>query len=170
MRRRTTICLLAMVAGAGIFLSPEIFARPVGGFAPRSSPAVHAFRPATPRAPFLHGSGFNRHAFRAPFLRHRHFGRGFPGFWGAWPWYDPYNYGYGSYDGYTGDTGSLGYGAPYAPPPSPYTGGPYPPAIAYPDASKKPIYVVPYRPGCDTETETLPWRNGSKHSVRIVRC
>jgi hypothetical protein len=119
---------------------------------------------AVPQAAFPQGSGVRRNAFGRPFFRHRrHFGSGFPGYWGAWP----YDYGYG--DGYTGDNAALGYGEPYAPAPSPYSGGPYPPATSTP-VSKQVIYVVPYRPGCETQTETLPWRNGSEHSIRIVRC
>lgn len=167
MRRSIGVGLVAVLAGASVLLSSDVGARPAGSSAAHSVPAAGAVRPAG----LLRGSWTPRNAGHFFPRRHtfRQFGNNLgSGFWGGSPWYD-YNYGSGCYDCYSGYNGSPGYGTPYAAPPSPYSGGPYPPATSMPDP-KQVIYVVPYRPGCETKTETLPWRNGSEHSVRIVRC
>ena len=31
-------------------------------------------------------------------------------------------------------------------------------------------YVLPYRPGCDSQTQTLPGKDGEERSITIVRC
>ena len=171
--RSIGIGLVTVLAGASVLLSSDVGARPAGSSAVHSVPAASPVRPTG----FLRGSWTPRNAghffHRRHFFRDRGFGNNL-GFWGGSPWYDN-NYGSGCYDCYSGYSGSPGYGTPYATPspytspPSAYSGGPYPPAISTPDP-KQVIYVLPYRPGCETKTETLPWRNGSEHSVRIVRC
>jgi hypothetical protein len=166
--KRIATGLLIMLAAGCVFLDEEASARPLGGFGGHAVAAPRAFRAAVPRVAFPRGFGARRNAFRAPFFRHRHFGSGWSGFWGAGSWYDPY-YGSGDYNGYTGDNGSLGYGAPYDLPPPTYPGSSYPVATSTPVA-KQVIYVVPYRPGCDTQTETVRGRNGIERSVRVVRC
>jgi hypothetical protein len=152
-------------------LAHETVARSGGGMAaspPASAPP--ASRPATirpffhpGRAPFINQAGVRSHAFRTPFLRHRRFGSGWPLGW-AGGWYDPNG---GSwYDPYY-DTTGRGQIAPYQPPPPPY------PVAGYPAAApivQRVIYVVPYRPGCDSQTQNLPWKDGHEHSVTIVRC
>jgi hypothetical protein len=168
MKRRIAVRLLILLAGGGAFLDEAALARPAGGFASHAVAASRAFRAAVPRATFPRGFGARRDAFRAPFFRHRRLGHGWPGYGSAGGWYDPY-YGSGGYNGYTGDNGSLGYGAPYDLPAPTYPESSYPTATNTPVA-KQVIYVLPYRPGCDTQTETVPGRNGIEHAVRIVRC
>jgi hypothetical protein len=42
---------------------------------------------------------------------------------------------------------------------------------AAPETNPVSVYpVVFYRPGCNSQTVTVPWKNGKEHSVNIVRC
>jgi hypothetical protein len=154
---------------SAILLAHESVARSGGGMIatpPASAPAVS--RPAATRpfihpgrAPFINQAVGRSHAFRTPFLRHRRSGFGWQGGWFGGSWYDPYY-----------DTTGRGQIAPYEPPPPPYPVAGYP-ATGYPAAApivQRVIYVVPYRPGCDSQTQNLPWRDGREHSVTIVRC
>jgi hypothetical protein len=160
---------------AAIAVSPEVFARGTGGFMGGrtvSSPGrVHAHPPSAPivrpAGALAGGRGVVRaHAFRRDFFRHRgRFGRGaFLGRQWYDGWYGPYDY--GSYDN---GSGYDGYGPPYEPPPA-YQGPGYPVGGGAPDTSQKVIYVLPYRPGCDSETQKVPGKNGGEHAVTIVRC
>ncbi len=154
------------ILAIGFMLAPsEISARSAGSAAGPMHGAVRAplVRPMTapvappaiagPR-PFARGAArFPLH--RAPFFRHRH-PFGFPGAaWGGVPWYGDYY-----------DT-SGGYGAAYPPlPPD------YPPA-AYPDGlpvRERVIYVMPYRPGCTSQRQTVPSEHGGERTITIVRC
>jgi hypothetical protein len=168
---RVAASLFVMLAIGAILLAHETVARPGGGVVaspPASAPP--ASRPAAAR-PFIHPGRtpasnpaiMRSHAFGTPFLRHRRFGYGRQGGWFGGSWYDPYY-----------DTTGRGQIAPYEPPPPPYPVAGYP-AAGYPAAGSAPIvqrviYVVPYRPGCDSQTQNLPWRDGHEHSVTIVRC
>jgi hypothetical protein len=78
-------------------------------------------------------------------------------------------HGYGNYYPYYD---SSGYGRPS---PYPYGQPPYPPAANYPAADSAPdaqrvIFLVPYRPGCDSETQKVPSMSGGERGIRIVRC
>jgi hypothetical protein len=62
--------------------------------------------------------------------------------------------------------------APYEQSAYPYPTG-TPPAASYPvigPIQERVIQVITYRPGCNSQTETVPWRDGSDHAVTIVRC
>jgi hypothetical protein len=150
---RTAATLIAAVAA--VFVAQETLARSGGGFGPA--------RVATPPAA-LHPAGraaIRGHEFRARFRHHRRFGSAWPGVWdsGYYPYggsYDPYS----SYDPY--------YGGPYDSPPR-YPASGYPIASTAP-AAPRPIYVIPYRPGCESQTQKLPWRHGEERAITIVRC
>jgi hypothetical protein len=161
---RVAASFLVVLGIGAILLAHDTAARPGGGLAGgRPAPVAHATHPAGMR-PFIHpgratvGSRavVRSHALRTPFARHRRLGFGWPAAWSGEPWYDPY------YD-------PTGRGAPRELPPSIY------PTVHYPAASSAPvtqrvIYVIPYRPGCDSQTQKLPWRDGGERSVTIVRC
>jgi len=158
---------LFVILGAGIILTANgAVARSGGGFAGRS------FSPA-PAHPFIspgrriggNASAARARAFRNPFFRHRRFGSGLDGAWGSpgyGSYYDPTGYGPTGYD----PTGSI---APYDTPPPAYPAGSYPPAAVAP-AHRAIMTVIPYRPGCDSQTQKLPWRDGGERSITIVRC
>jgi hypothetical protein len=104
------------------------------------------------------------HAFGAPLLRRQRFGSGWSGAWVGGG--DYYPYGSSSYPYY--DT--SGYGAPYEPPPSHYPSAGYHGTANRAPFSQRPVYLVPYHPGCDSQTQVLPWRNDAERSITIVRC
>ena len=150
------------ITGMGVFLTAsESTGRPFTAGRPMPfHPGVGTARPlaATPRPAFRAQSatrlrGHARHA------RFHHRGRSSLG---LWPWYD----GYYPPDDYGAPYGATPY-LPYDVEPPPYA--PPPPPLAAPPAIKV-IQVIPYRPGCDTEVEKVPWTNGSERSIRIVRC
>jgi hypothetical protein len=164
-----------LIGIAAIAVSPEVFARGAGGFmggrAVSSPGRVHAHPPTAPivRPPgaLAGGRGLVRaHAFRRDFFRHRgRFGQG--SFLGGW--YGPYDYGPYDYGSYDNGSGYDGYGPPYERPPA-YQGPGYPVGGGAPDTSQKVIYILPYRPGCDSETQKVPGKSGGEHAVTIVRC
>jgi hypothetical protein len=168
-----------LVGIAAILVTSEVFARAGGGFmggrAASSPPRAHA-HPATP--PVVHPGGalaggrgvLRAQAFRRNFLGHR--GRFRNRAWSGRPWYDGW-YGpsdYGPYDYNGGYYGATNYVPPYEPPPPAYPGPGYPVGGGAPDTAQKVIYVLPYRPGCDSETQKVPGKDGREHSVTIVRC
>jgi hypothetical protein len=157
---RTAAILLAMTS-IGVLLAPSSGAsRPFGGarhmsFHPGSGvarPIAAAPRPSIHSAARLHGSVAARPRHRGSFGS------------GLWPWYD-------GYDGYSP---SQIYGAPYSEPPYlPSDGAPpiYPrPSQPVAAPTVQVINIIPYRPGCDTEVERLPWKAGTEKTIRIVRC
>ena len=164
---------LVTLLGA-IFVTHETLARSGGGLGGGLG-GVRAAAPATA----LHPAGLplirgrvmtGPHAFRTPFLRHRHFGNGWSGAWGGdyYPygsWGDYYPYGNSYYPYYD----ASGYGVPHEPPPSPYSAAGYGAARSVPVA-QRPVYLVPYHPGCESQTQMLPWRTGGERSITIVRC
>jgi hypothetical protein len=161
---------LFVILGMGAFLvATETVAR--GGFA--ASPAA-TLRPAGAR-PIIQPGGalagsrsavVRSHAFRRSFLqrrflRNRDFGFGWPlSDWGGSPSYQP------PYD-QTDD------GAPSELATDVYPRLGYSPmgSIGYPPTGPAPIpHVIPYRPGCYSQTQKLPWRDGPERSITIVRC
>jgi hypothetical protein len=164
---------------AAILVSPEVFARSAGGFmggrAVSSPPRVHAH----PAIPAVHSGGalvggrslVRADAFGRNFFRHRaRFGNRA---WSGRQWYDGWYgsygpYDYGSYDYGNGYYGATNYGPPYEP--TAHQGPGYPVGGTAPDTAQKVIYVLPYRPGCDSETQKVPGKGGGEHSVTIVRC
>jgi hypothetical protein len=99
---------------------------------------------------------------RTPFLRHRRFSFGWPfAAWDGTPGYQPY-------------PDQTGYGAPseLAAPVYPTLG--YSPmgSLGYPAAgsARTSVYVIPFRPGCDSQSQKLLWRDGGERSITIVRC
>ena len=145
------------ITGIGVLLAAsDGTARPMGrpaGF----HPAIGAARPlaAGPRAAFHARSAARLHA--GPHARLHHRGRSGFGLW-------PYGYGDGYYP-------PESYQRPYPP----YLSDEEPPPVSsLPRPAPAPVIqvinVIPYRPGCDTEVEQVPWRNGSEKSIRIVRC
>jgi hypothetical protein len=141
-----------------VVLAPgETFGRDGGfggrGFAGRSVPIGSGFRPPAqqPQAQLHpHEPGFG-----GP-LRH-HFG-----------------YGFFPLTGFGGRHYGLGYGAPD------YVKSYDEPAQAEPETTDaiptpgpapgdfRPVMV--YRPGCQTQTVTVPWEDGDDRSINIVRC
>jgi hypothetical protein len=150
-----------------ISLTNETLARGGGGFGGVRTAAPPAVLRAAPFA------AIRSHAFRSPFFgRHRSSGGGGAGLWGIgsgdYSSYGDYS-GYGNYYPYYD---SSGYGRPS---PYPYGQPPYPPAANYPAADSAPdaqrvIFLVPYRPGCDSETQKVPSMSGGERGIRIVRC
>jgi hypothetical protein len=152
-----------------LLAADETTARPGGGFAagrtvtPPSAihpagarPVIHPGRAAASGTAGLRSQALRRHAFR-----NRHIGAGWPGWWGSWPGYEPY-YNSAPYLGPSGDSES------YDLPPL----GPSFPAMGYrtPDRAPVSVYVIPYRPGCDSETQKVPGKGGEERSITIVRC
>jgi hypothetical protein len=157
----------SLVISVGLIsLTNETLARGGGGFGGVRTAAPPA---ALRAAPF---AAIRSHAFRSPFFRrHGNSNNGGFGTWyggsGDYSSYGDYS-GYGNYYPYYD---SSGYGRP----PYPYGQPPYPPAANYPAADRAPaaqnvIFVVPYRPGCDTETQMVPSMSGGERAIRIVRC
>jgi hypothetical protein len=157
-----------VISVGAISVANETLARGGGGFGGVRTAAPPA---ALRAAPF---AAIRSHAFRSPFFRHRRsFDGGGSGLWyggsGDYSSYGDYS-GYGNYYPYYD---SSGYGLSTRPP-YPY-GQPYPPNANYPAADSAPapqrvIFVVPYRPGCDSETQMVPSMSGGERAVRIVRC
>jgi hypothetical protein len=170
---RIAASFLVILGIGAILLANETVARSGGGFAGGRSvaPALH---PQGTRhfVPFGRAA-VRSHAFRNPFFRHRRFGFGSAGAWG-WPWYGSY-YDSTSYGptGYPSGYDPTGYGSPSELAPV-YPTVAYSPmgSIGYPAAGSAPtsVYVIPYRPGCDSQTQKLPWRDGGERSITIVRC
>jgi hypothetical protein len=164
---RVAAGFVVIFAVGAILAADETIARSGGGFAggrPATSPA--AIHPTGAR-PSIHPGGatggraaLRSHAFGRRSFRNRDVGFGWP-WWSAGPWYEPYY----------NPTPSLGPSndlAPYdAPPP-----GPGFPAMGYrtPYSAPTSVYVIPYRPGCDSQTQSLPWTGGEERAVTIVRC
>jgi len=143
---------ILVIATLAIGLANDAVARSGHGFAPSGvrpffhSGAAHFRAPATAHA----------HELRRGFFRHRRFG--WPGLWGDGPWY-----GAPSYD-------AGGYGAPgeEATSDQPVSSYPYPAPSA--PLTERIIHVIPYRPGCASETEKVPWRGGDERPITVVRC
>jgi len=154
-----------ILAGAVALFALGSFAAPIpasakGGFAGHAGFAV---RPAIA----VHKPFFNPHGFFVPRALLRPHGLGFN--WFAlrrnrfpsttWSWgFDaigPYAYDYPSY----AQTGDASVGAQSAPPP--------PPAAA---DGAQPRPVVVYRPGCRTQTQTVPSEFSGTRTINITRC
>jgi hypothetical protein len=135
------------------------------------SPAMHApiahpsiVRPAVPRpipSPAMMART-HMHPDRTRLIHRQFLGLGWPvaGGWPAGAYYEP--------------TGTV---TPYEQVTYPYSAGSLPaasyPATNYPDMRlimERILRVMTYRPGCNSQTETVPWRDGSDHAVTIVRC
>lgn len=165
---------IVLIIGAGAVLGgTEPIARSGGGHAGGAPAASPPAARAGAIRPFLHAgrgavgsrTGMRSHPLRASFFRHRRFGFGSLTTWGGW--YDPY-YGQSySQPYYDPLSHSIPDEAPY-----PAAGYPAPPYLGTHSSTvaQRAIYVIPYRPGCDSQTQHLPWRDGSERSVTIVRC
>jgi hypothetical protein len=158
MRVRMAACFLA--------LSFTVLATHDASAAPRGFTGTRAFvgHPVARAGALRPIAGSLRHAGNAFFarrglhFRNRAFGTGL---WGTLPWYNDYN---GRTD-YPADRI-----APYSEP-LPLTSDPrYNPFGGEAPVRDSAVYIIPYRPGCDSQTERLPWRNGSERTIRIVRC
>jgi hypothetical protein len=168
--RNATNFLVTLAIGS-VLVADTGVAGSRGGVAPAAPAARLAgsrllFHPT----PFAQRSAIRSHAFRGSFSRRRGFAGA--GIWGDGSgydgsWYRPYT----PYYDYTGQGGTQG--GTYEPPTTTYPRA-YPVAgysaggVAHP--AERPIYVVPYRPGCDSESQRLPWRDGGERAITIVRC
>ena len=158
---RITAGLVLLLAGT--LAVQESLARSGGGFGGgRAAAPPAALHPAG--LPIRSRAIAGAHAFGTPLLRLRRFGSGWSGAWVGDG--DYYPYGGSSYPYY--DT--SGYGTPYEPPPSPYPSPGYYGTANSAPVAPRPVYLVPYHPGCDSQTQTLPWRTGDDRSITIVRC
>jgi hypothetical protein len=158
---RITASLVLLLAAT--FAVQESLARSGGGFGGgRAAAPPAALHPAG--LPIRSRATAGAHAFGTPLLRRQRFGSGWSGAWVGGG--DYYPYGSSSYPYY--DT--SGYGAPYEPPPSPYPSAGYYGTANRAPVSQHPVYLVPYHPGCDSQTQVLPWRNDAERSITIVRC
>lgn len=179
------------VLGAGAMLAPAVTsARPGGLSAGPSMPMQGGMRPAPMRPPAVRAPVMPAPAMRAPLTRptivrpahpgpmqspammartrlhpdrtqlvhHRRLlGFGWPVV-GGWP-----------ADGYYEPSAAV---APDEQSAYPYSTGSLP-AAGYPATGpiqERVIQVITYRPGCNSQTETIPWRDGRDHAVTIVRC
>ena len=158
---RITAGLVLLLAAK--FAVQESLARSGGGFGGgRAAAPPAALHPAG--LPIRGRATAGAHAFGTPLLRRQRFGSGWSGAWVGGG--DYYPYGGSSYPYY--DT--SGYGTPYEPPPSPYPSPGYYGTANSAPVAPRPVYLVPYHPGCDSQTQTLPWRTGDDRSITIVRC
>lgn len=154
---RTSAISLALTGMVFLLSEHEGAARPVAVGRPVPfHPAVGAARPlAAP--PAFHGRSVGRfHLAPRAHLRH-----GSASSFGLWP-----SYGYYPPESYEVPYVAPGYlpseqAPPIYPPPAQTVAAP--PVVQV-------INIIPYRPGCDTQIERLPWRNGAEKSIRIVRC
>jgi len=161
MINRITASLVLLLAAT--FAVQESLARSGGGFGGgRAAAPPAALHPAG--LPIRGRATAGAHAFGTPLLRRQRFGSGWSGAWVGGG--DYYPYGGSSYPCY--DT--SGYGTPYEPPPSPYPSPGYYGTANSAPVAPRPVYLVPYHPGCDSQTQTLPWRTGDDRSITIVRC
>jgi hypothetical protein len=159
---RSAAIFLATITMVFLLTANDTNGRPfAGGRAMPLHPGVAARPLAATARPVFHGQSARRLQGHVG-LRHR----ARSGL-GLWSWYD----GYYPYDGYGTPYGASPYvpsdGLPYEGAPPPYP--PPAPPVAAPPVIKV-INIIPYRPGCDTEVEKVPWSNGSEKSIRIVRC
>ena len=156
-----------VISVGAISVANETLARGGGGFGGVRIAAPPASLRAAPFA------SIRSRAFRSSFFGHRRSSGGGSGLWDS---------GSGGYSGY-GDYSDCGNYYPYCDssgyglstrPPYPYGQPPYPPAANYHSDSapavQNVIFVVPYRPGCDTETQKVPSMSGGERVIRIVRC
>jgi hypothetical protein len=164
-----------VVLGLGLMLVPNEsfgrggggggFGRP-GGFAGRSLPLVSSAHRSIP-APQVH---LARPVEPAPLLHRRRGGFGLP-YYGVGGFGAPL----GTPDGYFPD---AAYGAPAFSPPDygdPYYRSSYADRYADPNGytGSVPVRVNPYmvyRPGCRTQTVTVPSEDGEEREINIVRC
>jgi hypothetical protein len=165
----TRIYTAALIAvfSLGLMLVPnETFGRS-GGVSGRLSSGFHpstrstsGFHPSTMRAPI------HRPSPNASYLQHRRqFGFGFP----LIGWGGVYSYGtYSEPSDATNENPSVY--VDQSNPPSVYINQYSPPSNAEPTSSISDRYVYVYRPGCTSETVTVPWEEGKEHSINIVRC
>jgi len=128
--------------------------------APFVAPSVTRLAPAGRAA-----RGAPAHALSAAQFRHRRFfATGWPlSVWGDAPWYAG-----GYYD--PSDTAASGdqpddrpgYSSPYSYPVYPSPDGTV--------VRERVIYVIPFRPGCGTQTYRVPAEGGGRRSINVVRC
>jgi len=158
----------ALVAGvfAGAMMLPAGTASAQRGAT--AGPALQAPAPHAARAPVVHGRpspstrpGFGPHAHR---LARNHF-RHIPGY--AWPlagagWLGPFA---SEYDGGSGAYPDRQYPS-YAPPPA-ANPPPVPPAPVVQQVNR---IIVIRGTGCESTAETVPWRDGSERTIKMVRC
>jgi hypothetical protein len=165
MAKRILAGNFVVILAAGSLIAPEALARgrgPSGG--PMTAPhALHAPVGKTVTHTRAHLG------LRAARLdRRRDLGLPLAGWWGSgWygGYYDPSNY------TMLHDRPALA--EPFLPTAVPsypplYSGGPYPAPFAAP--VQKPVDVIVYRPGCSSETETIPWSDGKERAITMVRC
>jgi hypothetical protein len=156
----------ALMAGicSGAMLLPAGTAAAQRGTA--AGPALQAPAPHAMHAPAIHGRpspwarpGFGPHSRRFARGHFRHI----PGF--AWPlaagWLSPF---VSEYDGGTGVYPDRPYPA-YAPP-----SAASPPPAPEPVVQQVNRIIVIRSTGCESTTETVPWRDGSPRTIRMVRC
>ena len=163
-----------LVAAAAMLAPLESSARPggmagsgpAGGVRPmmvrppaaRPPVAPHTMRPAVQPRPAARIAHPQMHGRFAP--RHRRF------LTSGWPWWP--------YGGYYDTTGG---GAPYPASAYPVEGAPsegypapYPPAPYQSSVVQHVTRVIVVGNGCDKQSETVPWRDGSPRTVTMVRC
>jgi hypothetical protein len=156
--------MMAGVCAGAILLPVETSAAPRGA---AGGPALHAPVPHVAQMPAVRGHtpwarpGLGPHSGR--FARD-HFRR-MPGY--AWPfvgggWLGPV---VTEYDSGTGAYPDRQYPA-YAPPPPPAASLPPAPPVVQ---SVTRVIVV-RGTGCESTDESVPWRDGSPRTIRVVRC
>jgi hypothetical protein len=170
MTHRMFAAIAVAVLFVGLLIVPaDTSARSGGAVAGRAMSAPRVFQPPVVRPPIQAPAAIGRpvarnlgqvfprgvgphhlagNAFHRSLLRDRtRFGFGYPGWYGTY--YDPY--------GYAG----------------PDNRGLYADPAAEIGTSSIPARVFPagaYRPGCTTETVTVPAESGGKHAINITRC
>ncbi|HEY1362856.1 MAG TPA: hypothetical protein VGF60_11490 [Xanthobacteraceae bacterium] len=159
MRVRLAAVLVAALAGIVALTPIETSA---GSGAPGGASLLHAGPPhplARPFHPRFARAPFDRHLRR--FSRFHDRGLGFP-LW-TLPAYGDCGDCYPPFPGNYPSTAELDYNPPPAAYPA-YLPTPVPPAPPR-------IDVIPFRPGCDTETVEVPSERGGRYQrVNIVRC
>jgi len=122
-------------------------------------PVAPVAAPAVPRPGVAVGGAAARVLSGARVRHRRFFGAGWPlGVWGDAPWYP---------DGYDDA------GIPAEPPASgsapAYSYPVYPPPDT-PVVRERVIYLIPFRPGCGTQTYRVRSAHGGMRSINVVRC
>jgi hypothetical protein len=156
-----------VVLGIGSMVAPAATAATSGGPLAAPSMSFHgAGRPSGTPGPTGHMSspprtsgGFSTpmRGFRMSRPWDRDHDRGRFRSWGGYPYYYPFDYAAPYY-----------YPFDYA---APYGDQPY----AYPDIENAPVSErarpgIGYRPGCRTDTQSVPSENGGERTINITRC
>jgi hypothetical protein len=163
MAKRMWAASFIAILGTGLMLASDVSAGGLGGH--RGAPGMGGLRAPVGKTVAHHGRAHARfNGASARLHHHRNFRPPLTGWWTT---------GYGGYyDSSSSTPTTLDRpidAEPASSYPPVYTGGPYPAPYAAPSVPK-PLDVIVYRPGCRSQSETIPWSDGKDRTIAIVRC